>query len=307
MSYLQKNSMTVHEFACGVSTILKAQATGVDPDHAFEEQPNSIGAAIRTKALTTTTPYSEGYGLGNVGLSMMKCRENSILDQLAAAEAPFYQPNLIGNIFSAGIIAEFANVPAFASLEKYTLEPVKSGAITVITKEAAVIGGTDAESFRTRQILACAEACSNAGFIETIDALPDLQVLTSAGDLNSDIAAAFETFDLDSQSRIYLIVNPQTCAELATRKESGQFLYPNLTPTGGELGAGIRVIATAAVEDNSSLGSTAYVVDAGGLLINRGELLVSTSDDADIQMSTAPTDPADLTRWLIFSNWIYWR
>lgn len=286
------NSTTVHEFAAGCSTILRCQSKGMNPDDAFAEAPHALGSAIKMKALTTTTPYGVGYGLGNVGLAMMKYRENSILDQIMAAEAPFFQPNLIGDIFSAGIIAEFQNIPAFAALEQYTLEPVKSGAITVLTKEAASKGGAEAESFRTRQVLACAESCSNKGFIESVDGFDDLVTITSSNDVNTDLATIFESFELDANSKIYLIVNPQTCANLAVKKESGQLVYPNLTPTGGELSAGIRVLATEAVGETNSGGANAYVVDAGGLLVNRGELFISLSEDADIQMSTAPTDPA---------------
>jgi hypothetical protein len=90
---------------------------------------------------------------------------------------------------------------------------------------------------------------------------------------------------IGANSKIFLLVSSDI-AKLWSVKTTiqGELLFPNMTPTGGEI-AGMTVIVTSAVSGQI------VGVDASQIAAASGNIILDTSEEATLQFDSAPDSP----------------
>lgn len=203
--------------------------------------------------------------------------------------------HLIGNVASFGLVAENQPLAVMGGASRKTLTRSKVGGLLVFDKDIIYNNGAEAESFLGSQLRAAVAGSSNKGFLDLVydsNAAVTPSTGTSVDAILADTKTGISTMETTEQSSIIMVVTSATLRSLTLKNENGQTAFPGLhLNLGGELVPGLRVYVCddmpADLADDSN-GSFAILVDTNGLLLNRGTVEFSKSEEALIEMSDAP-------------------
>jgi HK97 family phage major capsid protein len=170
-------------------------------------------------------------------------------------------------------------------LTQIQVTPKKTTAIVAVSKELLQFASSNI--FAQELTNAVAEAI-DASFVSEIT--NGISPTTSAGGgpiaILTDLAALLSSLTIGANSKVFLLVSSDI-AKLWSVKTTvqGELLFPNMTPTGGEI-AGMTVIVTSAVSGQI------VAVDASQIAAASGNIILDTSDEATLQFDTTPDSPA---------------
>ena len=247
---------------------------------------NRLLPHIEKAAASTDSVSDLGYAFG-LAEGFLNTLDVSALDVMRTRPAPVLTPILNLSTAVAGVIAEKARLPVITSLERLSLEFVKTGGIAVATKDQ-LRSGIYGESMLGMALRNGISSCSNRALVDSLLADAGTATITASGatgaDILADIATAADDFELDALSRLYLLASPQRVKDLALKHGSGVLSFPGCGVRGGELVPDVITIACPGFPGADSNGEFCLLVDAGGLLAHKGDVYINTSDDANLMM-----------------------
>lgn len=314
---------------------MMAAAQTAEADYGAGSGPARIlRAAVESGSLTPSETW--GSELGEAQLASREffglVAEQSLVGRMAGLRRVPLNVKLAGIAGGASAAWVGAGNPKPLSelvLGRQPLPPRKISASLVIAHELARAGGPEAEALlRTELVRCCSEfldaALTDPLATEVTDVSPasitsGASSTTSSGNPATDLAWLIANFDGDLSSS-YLLMHPTTAAELALARDSGgAFTFVDLGPRGGSA-IGVPVLTSRAVPMTTD-GGLVILVDASGIALGGGQVVLDSARHASIEMETAPTETAsaeviqtslwqrNLTsvRAEIWTNWITLR
>lgn len=190
--------------------------------------------------------------------------------------------------------------PARASelaFEAETFTHSKIAGIVAFTKELARSSNPSAEAVVQADLVASVSAFSDAAFLDpTLGATANSPASitngttaiastgSTAAQIEADLKAAIVAV-LTNKTALHIIMKPSTALYLAAlRDASGAKAFPDVTLAGG-LVWGIPVVVS------NSVGNRIVVLDAAEILLADDGAEFDTSEQATVQLDTAPADP----------------
>ena len=281
-------------------------------DHSVIKAAVDIGTSRDTDWAAPLVNYQN---LANEFLEFL--RPMTVLDQLAGRmrRVPFNVrvPRQTGGA-TADWVGEAAPKPVTSlAFDFVSLGYMKLAAIAVITQELARFSSPNADTLvRNDLARAIAQAMdvslldpTNAGTtnVEPAAITNGVTAVPSTGNTYADVIldiqnvhAPFITANLSSRGAVWIMSSSNALALSLMRlptNEGGGFAYPTVTPDGGTF-AGRPVIVSEAV------GNIVILVNPNDILLaDDGQVTIDASDQASLQMDSAPTNPVTATTVLI--------
>jgi HK97 family phage major capsid protein len=176
-------------------------------------------------------------------------------------------------------------------LAGHQLAETEVAAIVVMSDELVRAIGPESGALIRRELAGAVASTTDAEFIRLITA--NLTPLVSAGatsnQIMQDISRLINALDVDQNSRVYILAQPNTVKTLATKVTgtTGKFAFPTVTvnPLGGTL-MGAPLIASDGVASG-----TIVAVDANAIAASTSALGTDFFRQADVQMESAPDSP----------------
>jgi len=172
------------------------------------------------------------------------------------------------------------------SLDGEQIEPVKTTAVIVLTDEVFRSTGTAGQTFLSAELRGAVSAATDLTFLNGImlGAASSVSAGTTAANVYADISTLLDTVAAKGVAKLYLVMGPANARRLAVKlSTSGVQAFPNMTPSGGEIG-GIPVLVTDQLPANTLL-----LIDASAIAGDSDIVTLDASEHADIQMSDTPT------------------
>jgi len=222
-----------------------------------------------------------------VGAFVQQVRNQSVFYRLldGMVRVPFRtRVSLVGADATAWIVGEGKPIPVSRlSLNALRLDPTKAAALIVVTEE--LLNSTQSErnlSLALRRAIAV--AVDRRFFSTVIDG--DTETIASSGTTApaavADIKTLLDAVAPKSESNPIFAMDPAVQRAAATlTNASGNFQFPNLTPTGGDI-LGIPAMPS----DEIGAGRVA-LLDASGIAGESGTVTIDASSQADIEMLAA--------------------
>jgi HK97 family phage major capsid protein len=187
-----------------------------------------------------------------------------------------------------------------ASFAGEVLSPLKMAAPLVITKELAQLGDARSEALFTSDLTRSCTRLLDESFISPDNAgVPNEKPasitsgatpIPSSGDPAADVGALIGAFNGDLASA-FLITDPLTGAELALARDAGgSFSFPDASSRGGSILGFPLLISRSSPRDSS--GGNLVLLDASAVGAATEGVRVSRSEQATVQMSDTPDNPA---------------
>lgn len=292
---MEKNSSypSIHATAyLGAATMLTGQVRrGFTQVDVAQNNPRYRFAMEKLEKGVASSDSFDGLDISEYGLVVMESRPNSILDILPARLAPRNLPVMVGATGITGLIGEKQPLPVLGSSEAVEMENYKSGAIAVFDKGIFENSSNGVESFANRIVTDIGVRCGNAGFIEVITGSPNTHTMSSLGGdfagIMTTLSQACNNLRITETSQLFLIVSSSAALSMSLKHSDGEIAFPNIGLTGGEVNQAIQVIVSDDLPVDSN-GHKALLVDADGILMDRGRLFLNKGEDATIEMSDAP-------------------
>lgn len=176
-------------------------------------------------------------------------------------------------------------------LDNEALEPQKSAAIIVLTKELAAFADPVAGQLFDAELQRAVAAATDSKFLADLYAA--VTPTASAGATTANILTDLETLvaavDTGATSRLFLALEADHAKKLATKQTAtaGQLAFPGMTATGSGQIAGIRVLPTDQLPSGGAL-----LIDADGLAAATDAIVLDAATQASIEMVDTASDPA---------------
>lgn len=159
------------------------------------------------------------------------------------------------------------------------LEPRKVGVIVVSSKELLRL--SEAGALIDREMRAGVIAGVDYAFLH--DLYNSTIPTASSGNSVTDIGVLFNGVTIGAQSRLYFVFHANALKTFALEFTNGVPSFPELTATGGRI-LGVPVLTTDQIAQD-----VAMLIDAAAIAAAPGTVELDTSNQADVQLSTAPT------------------
>lgn len=255
---------------------------------AFEVFRDSDDPLLQKAAVSAMSYNEEPFETETVrGLMRAYVESNahlSALDALKIHAAPIPAGSrhvLTASGFTADAVAESAlKVVRRPSFGLGDVEPHKTVAMIVLTKEFVMAGGDEALDLLDRELSKAITTAINSAIFDRFNDSNVLSLPTS-GDLLEDMRLGMRSA---GPSAGYLaLVPPGICADLALRPEAG----PTFTVSGGEFRPGLHIVTA----DNAT---GIMVIPASRLGVYDGGLELRPSGEASVEMSDDPQGAGEL-------------
>jgi hypothetical protein len=171
------------------------------------------------------------------------------------------------------------------------LEPVKATAIVVLTEELLRLSS---QSLFMNELRTAVVAATDARLVASVVDSNTPSVAASGTDASAflvDLAAAAAELNINSRSRLFLLVDPITALNLSLLPADGARAFPDLGFNGGDVAA-VTVIPTDVISRTSPGEATLLLVDAQQLAGASDTIVLDSSKQASIEMDDAPTTTA---------------
>jgi HK97 family phage major capsid protein len=211
-----------------------------------------------------------------------------ILSDNSFLRTPF--KTLISVASSAAVgssISELAPKPLTKlAFTRAILEPIKALAFLVINEELAKSALPAAVSMIGNELRRACALATDKAFLAAIGESTGVASNASSGYFNNDLVTALQSISLGANSRLYLILPPNICKDVAlVRNAIGNLLYTQMTVGGGTI-QGIKVIVSDASTD------VAYLLDASQVAAENEIVNLAQADYASVEMDDNPTSGA---------------
>ena len=174
------------------------------------------------------------------------------------------------------------------TLSTSTVDEIKATCIVIVTDELIKFGSAVAGDLLAVEMANAVSVSTNSAFISIlttgVTAIPSTGV--TAEGVRNDLRAMLASITTTARSRLYLLVPSAVAKTLAVLHDNtGSGAFDGLTVNGGSI-AGIEVVVSDGVSAN-----TAVLVDASQIVAASETLQLSASNEASVQMDTAPDSP----------------
>lgn len=197
---------------------------------------------------------------------------------------------VVTSILIGSIVGEGKPKPVSSlTLEGGRLEPTKATTTVILNAELIMSASAAAIALISSELRGgVASAIDGAFFGKIVDGLTP--TVTSSGVtpalITADLRALLGSVNTTGAGRLYWASGAAVANGLATTTGAdGLTAFPTVTPSGGEL-LGLPYLVTDGVEDGRLV-----LVDATGLVGEMDVVTLSASDQATLQMDSAPADP----------------
>ncbi len=169
-----------------------------------------------------------------------------------------------------------------------SVEMTKSIAFVVVSRELMEMSGAGVLRFLQRELTGAVARVTDDSFITVLTA--GISAIPSSGGtalgVRADLRALADSVDTGARSKLYFITTSSLAKRLATIGDSaGGQAFPDVTMTGGTL-AGVPVV----ISDSVASG-VLILADAAQLVVAAGDIELSASDEADVQLNDGPDSP----------------
>jgi HK97 family phage major capsid protein len=175
------------------------------------------------------------------------------------------------------------------SLADGVLEAKKAATIVIVSDEVALSTTSAGLGLVSTELRAGVGAALDALFLDIIvdGATPIITSTgTSVAQIAADLKAALDSVNLTGASRLFWVMTPAIANGLATLiGTGGNFLFTGLAPSGGEL------LAQPALVTDQLIDGRLLLVDASGIAAALETITLDGSDQAALELDSAPTDP----------------
>lgn len=181
------------------------------------------------------------------------------------------------------------------SLVGGTLDAHKATAIIVVSDELVRAAGPDGAALFGRELRTAIATTTDTEFIALVTAgiTPTPSAGASAANAWADLQAALGAVDTDVNSRLFILVEPSTARAWSMMGTSGLPAFPDVTPSGGKVG-GVPVLVSGGLASG-----TIVVVDANAVAGAADTLLIDSTREVSIQMSSTPDSPPTASTTLV--------
>ncbi len=226
-------------------------------------------------------------------------REFSLLQRLNANPALPRTRIYTGSAVVGERLTEGAGMSVVLSdLTPATLVPVAHGALGVVTKEILRLAGSSGspvDAWLSRVLAVAAFEAEDRSLLDpayTGSITNGLTATSSSGttaaQIDTDLAALIAAFTAGRGDlrRAVLVTSPSVAVHLALLRSSGQRAYPDVGINTGVLG-GLPLLVSLGADVGAT--SLIVIVDQSKLWTYRGPSELAVSNDAALQMDSAPT------------------
>jgi HK97 family phage major capsid protein len=245
-------------------------------------------------------------GLGNPGWAQeigAQSLVSAFLENLASISV--YDQLLAGGMVRSPLRTKVSSVTAAAAghigtegaaqiISRMTLgnntqiDPIRAYCIIVATEELVRFAVAGTSTFLARELRSGVAAVTNERFLGDLfsAAAPTVSAGTDIPAVREDIRTLLTAISPRANSRIYVVMRPQTATDLSLMSDAdGELAFPNLSFRGGELQRDLPVL----VSDQLGVGRV-IMVDATGLAGESGEVTFNGSRQTALQLSDTPTN-----------------
>lgn len=246
----------------------------------FRDHPNDLLQKAAVSAMSYNAEPFEGETVrGLMAAYLESVAQLSGLDALKQYARPILAGSrhvMIGSGFTADAATEGTpKVVRSPSMTLGDIEPHKSIALIVATKELMMTGGDEALALLDREMSKSITTAINSAIYDHFDDSNVEVIYGGNEDALADMRLAIRSV---APSDGYVVIVPQgVCADLALRPEAG----PNFSMNGGEFRPGLHIVEASPVENRMMVipASRCAVYDNGLELRPSGEAAVEMSDD----------------------------
>ncbi len=251
----------------------------------FRDHPNDLLQKAAVSALSYhQEPFAAETVRGLMASYVESIAQLSALDALKIYATPIPAGSrnvLTASGFVADAVAESAlKVVRRPSFGLGDIEPHKTVALIVLTREFMLAGGDEALAVLDNEMAKSITAAINGAIFDRFNDSNAL-ILPTSGDLLEDMRLGMRSAG-PSQGYVAL-VPPGVAADLVLRAEAG----PNFTVSGGEFRPGLHIVSA-----DSATGI--MVIPASRCAVFDGGLELRPSGEAAIEMSDTPTGDGTL-------------
>ncbi|MCI5073956.1 hypothetical protein [Oricola sp.] len=206
---------------------------------------------------------------------------------LGMARVPLMtQASIITATATAFVAAEGAAIPmSRMEVGQGGIDRQVANALVIVTKPLLRMAGSAGEQMISRELRRSIAPAVDSKFIATI--IDGLTPLVSAGsDAEAavvDVKALIEAVAPTVESRLIFGMAKDVAIAGSMMILDGGWLFPDLTPTGGQI-KGIDVVVSEALDPG-----TLMLIDATGIAGDSELITLAASDETSIQMETTPT------------------
>lgn len=191
---------------------------------------------------------------------------------------------------SGGIVGNGAPIQLSALvLGDGALRPIPIAAMAALSKELIRAAGPDAEEAINRELRGAVADSVDAAFLSWIlDSNTPLTAASGTSALHAlaDLQGLLDDVNgvANEAARLHFVMHPGVANRASTlATTSGALVFPNMTPTGGEL-LGVPAMPSSQVGSGEL-----YLIDCSQIAAGAGSIRIDTSDVAAIQLTDAPT------------------
>ncbi len=174
------------------------------------------------------------------------------------------------------------------SLAGPQLDERKAVGMVVVSNELLRSTSPAGRALLENALKAAVASAVDASFIDLVadGVTPATASGTAAADALTDLRLMLSAVNTTGAGSLFWVMAPDVANAGATlAAESGELLFPALSPAGGEL------LNLPALVSTSVLSGTLTLIDASGLAGEIGTVTVSIAQEATIQMDSAPSSP----------------
>ena len=174
------------------------------------------------------------------------------------------------------------------TLASGTVDERKCVCVLTVTEELAQFSNPAAGNLFATELSNAVEVATDAEFISILSsgATSNGSSGATSEHFRNDLRAALAAITTSARSRLFLLVTPAIAKTLSVlHTSSGDAAFPAAQYNGGQVG-GIEIVPSDAVTSGQMI-----LVDAQQLALASEAILLDASDQASVQMDTAPDSP----------------
>lgn len=298
------------EFISLVQALMRTSGDTIEAAYQVDaSQPAQTRVATILKAAIGAGNLSDPAWAGNLAgyrqIStgfLESLRTASVFDRLLGDNAIYRAPlstrlTVVTGAAVAADVGELEPVPiGKMSLANKTINSIKAVAICVLSGEILRNTSPAGIAMLTRELRGAIASATDKAFLSRLAAVAASSASsgTTAAHVLKDLATLLGAVNPKSGSKLYLVVDVPIAITLSTITTSdGRQAFPGMTPLGGE------ILGMPALVSDEAAASTMMLIDASGIAGDSDLITLDASEQAAIQMESAPDSPATASTTLL--------
>jgi Phage capsid family len=294
----QHQTRRANEFLATARAILSARSADMTwsayADLVGKQLPPRVGEILKSAMPPISTTTAADLFAPLVAAFVASLREASAFDRVwpFSVHVPLHSLSLsITSAFISGDVSEGNAKPATQlTLTGNSVAPKKVAALVAASRELLEFSTPAATELFDQALRAATVIACNVRFLTDLLALttPIASTGDSAQNIYDDLGALLSAIPVGENSRLFLVLHGDDAKALLTKTTSaGTLAFSRANLSNGEILPGVGLVVSNSMPDGRAL-----MIDASGLLQADDGVELDTSRQADLQMESAPTNPA---------------